>query len=153
MRVVVFGSNKWDDEDQVREHLASLPRAGLVLIHGDGPGVSEVVAEWCEHNRVEHVTCVTEWATYGRYLAQRKRNEAMLASGAELALVFRAPGKSGGIDALVAQLRRDGVRVEVVRAVPLNEQVALLKLVLADALEAVESGAPRDECLRILRNA
>jgi antitoxin (DNA-binding transcriptional repressor) of toxin-antitoxin stability system len=35
----------------------------------------------------------------------------------------------------------------------LNVQVAQLRQVIADALEAVEAGAPREECLRILRNA
>jgi hypothetical protein len=80
------------------------------------------------------------------------RNEAMLDHAPELAIAFRTEGRSSGIDAVIALCRKRGVRVEVVREVPLNEQVALLKQVIADALRAVEAGAPRDECLRILRN-
>jgi hypothetical protein len=150
MRVVVFGSNKWDDEDLIRDRLAGLPRAGLMVVHGDGQGVSAVVGEWAEENAVPHIMVPTDWSTGRR--AALTRNAAMLDHAPELAIAFRTEGRSSGIDAVIALCRKRGVRVEVVREVPLNEQVALLKQVIADALRAVEAGAPRDECLRILRN-
>jgi hypothetical protein len=158
MRVVVFGSAKWDDEDLIRDRLAGLPRAGLMIVHGDGQGVSAVVGEWAEESAVPHVMVPTDWSMGRR--ASMARNEAMLDHAPDLALVFRTSGRSSGIDAVIALCRTRGVRVDVVREVPLNVQVVSLtadverlRQVLADALEAVEAGAPRDECLRILRNA
>jgi 3-methyladenine DNA glycosylase Mpg len=165
MRVLIFGSSRWDDERMVRDRLDDLPRAGLTLITGDN-AVGQVASEWASEHGVECELHETDWAQHGRR-AGTARNEAMLASDAEMVLMFRMHGKSGGMDSLAASCRKSGMRVEVIRppaadvatqvqraigaAVREDKRVERLQRVIAEAIAALDEGRPRERCLQILR--
>jgi hypothetical protein len=165
MRVLIFGSSRWDDERMVRDRLHDLPRADLTLIAGDGV-VGQIASEWAGEHGVECELHVTDWAQHGRK-AGSVRNQGMLASDAELVLMFRMHGKSGGMDALAASCRKSGMRVEVIRppvpdvavqvqraigaAVKEDKRVERLQRVIAQAIAALDEGRPRERCLQILR--
>jgi hypothetical protein len=165
MRVLVFGSSRWDDERMVRDRLSDLPRAGLTLIAGDGV-VGQIASEWAGEHGVACELHVTDWAQYGRK-AGSVRNQAMLASDAGMVLMFRMHGKSGGMDALAASCRKSGMRVEVIRppvpdvavqvqraisaGVKEDKRVERLQRVIAQAIAALDEGRPRERCLQILR--
>jgi hypothetical protein len=165
MRVLIFGSSRWDDERMVRDRLGDLPRAGLTLITGDNE-VGQIASEWAGEHDVKCEMHVTDWGQFGRR-AGTARNAAMLASDAELVLMFRMHGKSGGMDALAASCRKSGMRVEVIRpsvpdvavqvqraigaAVKEDKRVERLQRVIAEAIAALDEGRPRERCLQILR--
>jgi hypothetical protein len=153
MRVAVFGSLRWDDDGAIHDRLDVLPRDGLTLLHPEASrGISGVVAAWAEANAVPTVEYAVDRSL--RAEAGTVRTTAILDAGPELVLIFRTPGKSGGMDRLIASCRERGLAVEVVKPSPrlkvLERDNARLRRTISDALAAVEAGAPRAACLRIL---
>jgi hypothetical protein len=149
----------------VRDRLHDLPRADLALIAGDGV-VGQIASEWAGEHGVKCELHITDWAQHGRK-AGSVRNAAMLASDAEMVLMFRMHGKSGGMDSLAAACRKSGMQVEVIRppvpdvavqvqraigaAVKEDKRVERLQRVIAEAIAALDEGRPRERCLQILR--
>jgi len=53
--------------------------ADLVLVHGGGPGVERIAAQWAERNGVHQVVCKPDWQRHGR-AAPFRRNDDLLAT-------------------------------------------------------------------------
>jgi len=49
----------------------------MVLVHGGGPGVEKVAAQWAERNGVHQVVCKPDWTAHGR-AAPFRRNDDLL---------------------------------------------------------------------------
>ena len=49
----------------------------MVLVHGGGPGVERIAAQWAERNGVHQVVCRPDWNRHGR-AAPFRRNDALL---------------------------------------------------------------------------
>jgi hypothetical protein len=89
MRVIVAGAVAWADAEAIRRELAKLP-PGAVVIHGDCPGadaLAGVLAAELGFAVEAMAKNAADRARYGRG-AWKGLNERMLATGAELVLVF-----------------------------------------------------------------
>jgi hypothetical protein len=89
MRVIVAGAVAWADVEAIRRELAKLPPSAVV-IHGDCPGADALAGQVAGELglAVEAMAkTAADRTRYGR-LAWKGLNERMLASGAELVLVF-----------------------------------------------------------------
>ena len=51
--------------------------ADLVLVHGGGPGVEKIAAQWAEQRGVHQVVCKPDWDRHGR-AAPFRRNDELL---------------------------------------------------------------------------
>ena len=49
----------------------------IVLVHGGGPGVEKLAAQWAERNGVHQVVCKPDWQRHGR-AAPFRRNDELL---------------------------------------------------------------------------
>ena len=79
----------------------------IVLVHGGGPGVERVAAQWAERNGVHQVVCKPDWNAHGR-AAPFRRNDALLNLLPKGVLAF--PG-SGITDNLVDKAVKLGIPV------------------------------------------
>ena len=79
----------------------------LVLVHGGGPGVEKVAAQWAERNGVHQVVCKPDWNAHGR-AAPFRRNDELLKLLPKGVIAF--PG-SGITDNLVDKARALGIPV------------------------------------------
>ena len=84
----------------------------MVLVHGGGPGVEKVAAQWAERNGVHQVVCKPDWNAHGR-AAPFRRNDALLNLLPKGVIAF--PG-SGITDNLVDKARKLGIPVQRVTA-------------------------------------
>ncbi|MYF86423.1 MAG: DUF2493 domain-containing protein, partial [Rhodospirillaceae bacterium] len=62
----------FDRLDKVRAKYAD-----MVLVHGGGPGVERIAAQWAEKNGVHQVVCKPDWDRHGR-AAPFRRNDELL---------------------------------------------------------------------------
>ena len=92
----------FDRLDKVREKYAD-----MVLVHGGGPGVERIAAQWAEKNGVHQVVCKPDWDRHGR-AAPFRRNDELLNLLPKGVLVF--PG-SGITENLVDKARQLGIPV------------------------------------------
>ena len=51
--------------------------ADVILVHGGGPGVEKIAAQWAERNGVHQVVCKPDWDRHGR-AAPFRRNDDLL---------------------------------------------------------------------------
>ncbi len=51
--------------------------ADMILVHGGGPGVEKIAAQWAERNGVHQVVCKPDWDRHGR-AAPFRRNDDLL---------------------------------------------------------------------------
>ena len=82
----------------------------LVLVHGGGPGVEKIAAQWAERHGVHQLVCRPDWNAHGRAAPFRRNDEllnllpkgviAFPGSGITANLVDKA--KSMGIPVIVA---------------------------------------------------
>ena len=79
----------------------------IVLVHGGGPGVEKLAAQWAERNGVHQVVCKPDWQRHGR-AAPFRRNEELLNLLPKGVIAF--PG-SGITDNLVDRARQLGIPV------------------------------------------
>ncbi len=49
----------------------------IILVHGGGPGVGRIAAQWAERNGVHQVVCKPDWNAHGR-AAPFRRNDELL---------------------------------------------------------------------------
>ena len=87
--------------------------ANLVLVHGGGPGVDRVAAQWAERNGVDQVVCKPDWGKHGRAAPFRRNDEILnlLPKG-----VIAFPG-NGITDNLVDKAIKLGIPVQRVKVV------------------------------------
>ena len=84
----------------------------MVLVHGGGPGVERIAAQWAERNGVHQVVCRPDWNRHGR-AAPFRRNDELLNLLPKGVIAF--PG-SGITDNLVEKAVQLGI--PVARVVP-----------------------------------
>ena len=89
MRVIVAGAVAWADEEAIRRELAKLPPE-TVIIHGDCDGADALAGQIAAELgfAVEPMAKNASDRTRYKRLAWKGLNERMLATGAELVLVF-----------------------------------------------------------------
>ena len=66
----------------------------IVILHGGGPGVERIAAQWAERNGVHQVVCKPDWDRHGR-AAPFRRNDELLNLLPKGVIAF--PGSGGGI--------------------------------------------------------
>ena len=79
----------------------------MVLVHGGGPGVERVAAQWADRNGVDQVVCKPDWNAHGR-AAPFRRNDELLNLLPKGVIAF--PG-SGITDNLVDKAVKLGIPV------------------------------------------
>ena len=79
----------------------------MVLVHGGGPGVERVAAQWADRNGVNQVVCKPDWNAHGR-AAPFRRNDELLNLLPKGVIAF--PG-SGITDNLVDKAVKLGIPV------------------------------------------
>ena len=77
--VAVAGGKTVTDPGAVFTRLdkARAKYADMILVHGGGPGVEKIVAQWAERNGVHQVVCKPDWDRHGR-AAPFRRNDELL---------------------------------------------------------------------------
>ena len=80
----------------------------MILVHGGGPGVEKVAAQWAERNKVHQVVCKPDWNRHGR-AAPFRRNDELLNLLPKGVIAF--PG-SGITDNLVDKATQLGIPVQ-----------------------------------------
>lgn len=113
MRVIVAGAVAWTDVEAIRRELAKLP-AGTVIIHGDCAGADAIAGEIARELDFAVEAMAKNAADRARYkeLAWKGLNERMLATGAELVLVFHPNFEASKGSKHMAELAANA-RVEV----------------------------------------
>ncbi len=79
----------------------------MILVHGGGPGVEKIAANWAYRNGVHQIVCKPDWDRHGR-AAPFRRNEELLNLLPKGVIAF--PG-SGITENLVDKARQLGIRV------------------------------------------
>ena len=79
----------------------------LVLVHGGGPGVEKIAAQWADRNGVDQIVCKPDWQRHGR-AAPFRRNDELLNLLPKGVIAF--PG-SGITENLVDRARQMGIPV------------------------------------------
>ncbi len=89
MRVIVAGAVAWADAGAIRRELSKLP-AGTVVVHGDCDGADALAGQIAGELGFAVEPMAKNAADRVRYkrVTWKGLNERMLASGAELVLVF-----------------------------------------------------------------
>ena len=112
--VAITGGKHVADADAVIRHLDKVRAKyeDLVLVHGGGPGVEKLAAQWAERNGIHQVVCKPDWNRHGR-AAPFRRNDELLNLLPKGVLAF--PG-SGITDNLVDKATSMGIPVHKVAA-------------------------------------
>ena len=84
----------------------------MVLVHGGGPGIERIAAQWAERNGVHQVVCKPDWDRHGR-AAPFRRNDELLNLLPKGVIAF--PG-SGITENLVDKARQLGIPVQRIAA-------------------------------------
>ena len=107
--VAIAGGRNVSDPAAVIARLdsARAKYADIVILHGGGPGVERIAAQWAERNGVHQVVCKPDWDRHGR-AAPFRRNEELLNLLPTGGIAF--PG-SGITENLVDRARQLGIPV------------------------------------------
>ncbi len=107
--VAIAGGKNVDDPATVIAKLeqARAKYADIVLVHGGGPGVEKIAAQWADRNGVHQIVCKPDWDRHGR-AAPFRRNEELLNLLPKGVIAF--PG-SGITENLVDRARQLGIPV------------------------------------------
>ncbi len=115
MRVIVAGAVAWTNEGAIRRELSKLP-PGSVVIHGDCPGADAIAGRVAAELGFAVEPMAKNAADRARFkkAAWKGLNERMLASGAELVLVFHPTFEASKGSKHMAELaKRASVEVRV----------------------------------------
>lgn len=121
-RVIVFGSRLWTDVRAIMMRLVRLPFA-TTLVHGACPKGADDIAQrvWRRWMLIDEPH-PANWHPDGTfrtdYDAGFKRNEFMAVLGADLAIGFRAPGRSNGTDDMARRCLAHGIPLEKIGTWP-----------------------------------
>ena len=107
--LVAVAGGRHADAGDVFESLdkARAKYADIVLVHGGGPGVDRIAAQWAERHGVHQVVCKPDWNAHGR-AAPFRRNDELLNLLPKGVIAF--PG-NGITDNLVDKARSMGIPV------------------------------------------
>ncbi|MDE0129831.1 MAG: DUF2493 domain-containing protein [Gammaproteobacteria bacterium] len=77
--VAITGGKNVSDPDAVYRSLDKVraKHRDMVLVHGGGPGVEKIAAQWAERNEVHQIVCKPDWQRHGR-AAPFRRNDELL---------------------------------------------------------------------------
>ena len=108
--VAITGGKEVRDADAIFRRLdkAKAKNADIILVHGGGPGVERIAAQWAERNGVHQVVCKPDWNAHGR-AAPFRRNDELLNLLPKGVIAF--PG-SGITDNLVDKAVALGIPVQ-----------------------------------------
>ena len=108
--VAVAGGKQVANPDAIIARLekAKEKYADLILVHGGGPGVERIAAQWADRNGVHQVVCKPDWNAHGR-AAPFRRNDELLNLLPKGVIAF--PG-SGITDNLVDKAVALGIPVQ-----------------------------------------
>ena len=112
--VAVAGGKTVNDPGAVFTRLdkARAKYADMILVHGGGPGVEKIAAQWAERNGVHQVVCKPDWDRHGR-AAPFRRNDDLLNLLPKGLIAF--PG-NGITENLIDKARQLGIPVHRVAA-------------------------------------
>ena len=82
----------------------------MVLVHGGGPGVEKIAAQWAEQHGVHQVVCKPDWNAHGR-AAPFRRNDELLNLLPKGVIAFPGNGITGN---LIDKAKSMGIPVMVV---------------------------------------
>ena len=118
MRILITGSRTWDDRQTMFRTLRDYAGAkDVTLVHGDAKGADRMAGEIAKQFGWTVEVHPADWDTHGRS-AGPKRNQKMLALGADVVLAFRANGQSRGTDHMIRIAT--GADLEVLVVTPLD---------------------------------
>ena len=108
--VAIAGGKQVANPDAIIARLekAKEKYADLILVHGGGPGVERIAAQWADRNGVHQVVCKPDWNAHGR-AAPFRRNDELLNLLPKGVIAF--PG-SGITDNLVDKAVALGIPVQ-----------------------------------------
>ena len=108
--VAIAGGKQVANPDAIIARLekAKEKYADLILVHGGGPGVERIAAQWADTNGVHQVVCKPDWNAHGR-AAPFRRNDELLNLLPKGVIAF--PG-SGITDNLVDKAVALGIPVQ-----------------------------------------
>ena len=112
--VAITGGKRVTDIDAIFRSLDKVRAKyrDMVLVHGGGPGVEKIAAQWAARNGVHQVVCKPDWNAHGR-AAPFRRNDELLNLLPKGVIAF--PG-SGITDNLVDKASQLGIPVQKVAA-------------------------------------
>lgn len=111
MRVIVCGSRRWTDRQQIASRLFDLP-PDSTIVHGAAGGADRIAAQEAEKLGLLVEPWPAMWEAHGKR-AGLIRNEQMAVMGADLCIAFW-DGRSTGTAHMLTQARAHGIPVEVV---------------------------------------
>ena|SRR6266446_559678 len=121
MRILVFGSRDFDDDDIVFKTLEALlgwstEDRGMIIIEGGATGADRLGALVATFYNTDHETYKADWDKYG-YAAGMVRNKQMLDSGLDLAYGFinKPLEQSKGSYGMAEMLRKAKVKTYIIR--------------------------------------
>ena len=108
--IAIAGGKQITSPDAVFRRLdnARAKYTDMVLVHGGGPGVEKIAAQWADRNGVHQVVCKPDWNAHGR-AAPFRRNDELLNLLPKGVIAF--PG-SGITDNLVDKAIKLGIPVQ-----------------------------------------
>ena len=112
--VAVAGGKTVTDPGAVSTRLdkARAKYADMILVHGGGPGVEKIAAQWAERNGVHQVVCKPDWDRHGR-AAPFRRNDDLLDLLPKGVIAFPGNGITGN---LIDKATKLGIPVQRVAA-------------------------------------
>lgn len=121
LRILITGSRTWEDRQAMFRTLRgyAIPDRPVTLVHGDAKGADRMAGEIAQQFGWTVEKHPADWDKYGRS-AGPKRNEKMLALGADVVLAFRADGVSRGTDHMIRIARDADLEVRVTRPLPVE---------------------------------
>ncbi len=108
--IAIAGGKQVTDIDAIFRRLekARAKYQDMVLVHGGGPGVERIAAQWAERHGVHQVVCKPDWNAHGR-AAPFRRNDELLNLLPKGVIAF--PG-SGVTENLVDKATQLGIPVQ-----------------------------------------
>ena len=112
--VAIAGGKRVTDPDAIFRSLDRVRAKydDMVLVHGGGPGVEKIAAQWAERHGVHQVVCKPDWNRHGR-AAPFRRNDELLNLLPKGVIAF--PG-NGITDNLIDKAASLGIPVQKIAA-------------------------------------
>ena len=112
--VAIAGGKRVTDPDAIFRSLDRVRAkyTDMVLVHGGGPGVEKIAAQWAERHGVHQVVCKPDWNRHGR-AAPFRRNDELLNLLPKGVIAF--PG-NGITDNLIDKAASLGIPVQKIAA-------------------------------------
>ena len=96
--VAITGGKTVTDPDAIYRSLDKVRAkyGDMVLVHGGGPGVEKIAAQWAERTEVHQIVCKPDWQRHGR-AAPFRRNDELLNLLPKGVIAFPGSGITGNL--------------------------------------------------------